>query len=174
MNKRKRKIIEGWIHKASNQLQIAKEQLKLSTRYSEAIEASQECIELSVKSILSLLDIKYSRSHGWEQDKEQFATIAKQIQEKQLLDRLAAQYLDHIIRLPRLLFLADFWAQFYITAKYGFEVENLASARDLFDEGEAELAVKHAEECFWAASRLTGLSEDELAAIISQPGGLAH
>jgi HEPN domain-containing protein len=67
MNKTKRKTIEGRIDKASNQLLAAKEHLK-SLRYSEAIEAAQECVEFSVKSILSLLDIKYPPSHEWAPD----------------------------------------------------------------------------------------------------------
>ena len=78
MNKTKRKTIEGWIDKASNQLQAAREHLKF-LRYSETIEAAQECIELSVKSILSLLDIRYSRSHEWAPNKKEFDDIAQQI-----------------------------------------------------------------------------------------------
>ena len=166
MNKAKHKTIEGWIDKASNQLLAAREHLK-SYRYSEAIEGAQECVELSVKSILSLLDITYSRSHEWIPDKKEFAGIAQQIQERHLLDKLSKQYLDHMIRLPRLLFLMNFWAQFYITAKYGFEAEHLASARDLFDKEEAELAVQHADECYRAASQLRYLDEDKLAALVS-------
>ena len=159
-------MIEGWIEKAGNQLQAAKAHLESNFRYSESIEASQECIELSVKSILSFLEIKFSRSHEWEPSKKQFADIAQQIQERQLLDRLTDQYLDHIIRLPRLLFLMNFWAQFYITAKYGFEAEHLASAQDLFNKEEANLAVRHAGECYRAASELRYLSEDKLAAVL--------
>jgi HEPN domain-containing protein len=166
MNKTRRRTIEGWIDKASNQLLAAGEHLKFF-RYSEAIEAAQECVELSVKSILSLLDIQYSRSHEWASDRKEFVGIAQQIQERQLLDKLAKQYLDYTIRLPRLLFLMNFWAQFYITAKYGFQVESLASARDLFEIGEAELAVKHAEECHRAASHLFYLEEDKLKALLS-------
>lgn len=166
MDKSKRKTIEGWIDKASNQLQAAREPLKL-VRYSEAIEAAQECIELSVKSILSLLNIEYSRSHGWSPDKKEFDKMAQQIQERQLLDKLANQYLDHTIRLPRMLFLIFFWAQFYITAKYGFETGYLASARDLFKKEEAELAVQHARECYQAAHQLRYLNEDKLAVLVS-------
>jgi len=163
-----RKMIEGWIDKASNQLQAAKDHSKSIYRYSEAIEAAQECIELSVKSVLSLLEIKFSPSHGWEQDKKQFADIAAQVQEKQLMERLAAQYLDHIINLPRLLFLANFWAQFYITAKYGFEAGHLAPAKDLFKKEDADLAVQHAEECYQAASHLRYLPEDKMATFKNQ------
>ncbi|RLC64267.1 MAG: hypothetical protein DRI48_07755 [Chloroflexi bacterium] len=52
MHSGKHRVIEGWIDKARNQLQAAKEYLKSRTQYSESIEASQECIELSVKAIL--------------------------------------------------------------------------------------------------------------------------
>jgi len=166
MSKIKRKTIEGWIDKAWNQLQAAKEHLKLY-KYSEAIEAAQECIELSVKSVLSLLDIKYSPKHGWTPESKDFAEIARQIQDRQLLDKLTEQHLAYTIRLPRLLFLMNFWAQFYITAKYGFEIEYLASPRDLFEKGEAELAVQHAEECYTAAQQLKYLDESKWAALIS-------
>lgn len=50
MNNTQRKTIEGWIEKASNQLQAAKEHLNSSYRCSEAIQAAQQSIELSVKS----------------------------------------------------------------------------------------------------------------------------
>lgn len=63
MDKSKRKMIEGWIDKAGNQLQAAKDHLKSYYRGSESIEASQECVELSVKSILSLVEIEYPLSH---------------------------------------------------------------------------------------------------------------
>lgn len=166
MDKSKRKTMEGWIDKASNQLQVAREHSKSFNRYSEAIEAAQECVELSVKSILSLLDVKYPRGHEWAPDKKEFAAIVQQIQERQLLDKLAKQHLDRTIRLPRLLFLMNFWAQFYITAKYGFEIEHLASAHDIFNKEEAELAVKHADECYRTASQLRYLNEDKLAALV--------
>jgi HEPN domain-containing protein len=167
MTSNKRRMIEGWIDKASNQLQAAEGHSKFYTQYSEAIQAAQECIELSVKSILLLLDITFSHSHGWEQDKKQFATIAEQIQKKQLIDKLTAQYLNHIVNLPRFLFLANFWAQFYNTAKYGLEAGYLAPAKDLFKKEEAELAVQHARECYDAASHLRHLDEDKMAVLLS-------
>ena len=167
MNDTRRKTIEGWIDKASNQLQVAKELSKSFYRCSEAVEAAQECVELSVKSVLSLLGIQFSLSHGWEQDKKQFTAIAEQIQKKQLIDKLTAQYFNHIVNLPRLLFQVNFWAQVYITAKYGFEAEYLAPAKDLFKKEEAELAVQHAQECYQAASHLRYLSEDKMAALLS-------
>jgi hypothetical protein len=68
----------------------------------------------------------------------------------------------------------NFWAQFYTIAKYGLEVGNLASAQDLFGKEEADLAVQHAEECYRAVSGLRYLSEDKLAAIVSQSDNLAR
>jgi len=161
---RKRRMIEGWIDKAGNQLQTAKDHLKSYYRYSESIEASQECIELSVKSVLSILEIEYPPTHGW--NKEEFSRIARQIQKRQLLDRLKAQGLYYSSRLPRLLLLANFWAQFYLPAKYGFESGYLAPPQDLFTKQEAELAVQHAEECYQAALELRYLAEDKLTAIL--------
>jgi len=166
MEKTKRRIIAGWLDKASNHLQIAKEHLRSSVRYSETIEAAQECVELSVKSILSFLRIEFSPPHGWAQNSKEFASIARQIQKRQLQEKLAEQYLHHVVRLPRLLFLVNFWAQLYIAAKYGFEVESLAPAQDLFNKEEAELAVQHAQECYQAASQLRHLQDEKLSALL--------
>jgi len=141
MNKTKRKTIEGWIDKARNQLSAAKEHGERGGQYSEAIQAAQQCVELSVKSILSLLGVQYSQSHEWAPNKKEFSAIAEQIKRRGLLERLQDQNLHYTLRISRLLFLLNFWAQFYITAKYGFEAEHLASAQDLFEREEADLAV---------------------------------
>jgi len=117
-----------------------------------------------VKALLSLLDLEYAPSHGWS--RQHLAKIASQIHERRLLHKLADQDLGYI-RLPRLLFLANFWAQFYLTAKYGLEAGYLAPAQELFQKQEADLAVEHARECLNAASQLGYLSEDRLAAIVS-------
>jgi len=166
MNNTQRKTIEGWIDKASNQLQAAKEHLKSSYRCSEAIEAAQECVELSVKLVLSLLHVEYPLAHEWAHDKKPFATIARQIEARQLLDKLTSQHLNHTVPLPRLLLLMNFWGQFYLVSKYGFEVEFLSSAQDLFMPEEAKLAVQHAEECYRAASTLRYHDTEKLAALL--------
>ena len=173
MDSRRPTIADGWIDKASNHLQMARDHIKSRTRHSEVVESAQECIELSVKSALTLLHIQYAPSHGWEQDKKQFAAIAMQIQERNLLEKLAAHYLGSTVPLPRLLFLVNFWARFYSTAKYGFEAENLASAQELIHMEEAELAVKHAEECLGAASTLRYLAEDKLRSLWGEAGNAA-
>ena len=167
MNKNKRKIVEGWIDKASKHLQVARDHLGAFSHYSEAIEACQECIELSVKSLLLLLNIEYAPSHGWEESKKQFADLAKQIVNRNIQERLGAEGFGYSIRLPRLILLVNFWSLLYQSAKYGFTAAYLSSARDLFDKNEAELAAKHADECYRAASELRYLSDEKLAAIIS-------
>lgn len=163
MNESSRGVIEGWVEKAGNQLQTAKDHLNSRICWSEAIEAAQESIELSVKSVLSLLDLEFPRTHGW--NRKDLEAIAEQIQKRGLLRKIKSQNLYWTTRLPRLLLLANFWATFYLSAKYGFEAGMLASARDLFEEQEAALAVKHAEECHRAASELRYLPEENLAAI---------
>lgn len=167
MNDTQPKTIEGWINKASNQLQTAREHAQSAYRCSEAVQAAQQCVELSVKSILSLLNVTYPRAHEWAADKAQFAAIAKQIQDRKLIEKLASQSLNNTIPLPRLLLLVNFWGQFYLVSKYGFEAEQLASAQDLFQLEEAKLAVRHADECYYAASALQHLDKEKLAALLS-------
>lgn len=165
MNDRKRKTIEGWIDKAATQLDTAKKHLKSHCHYSESVEASQECVELSVKSVLSILGIEFPRSHSW--DSKSLSKIAGQIVQKQILKKIEEQNLYQCSRLPRLLHLTNFWAQFYLTAKYGMEAGHLASAQELFEMEDAKLAVHHAEECYRAASELRHLSKNKLAAVMS-------
>jgi HEPN domain-containing protein len=161
----KRKTIEGWINKASNQLQIAKEYLKSSYHVSDAVQAAQICVELSVKAVLTLLNIEFPASHGWS--RQQIGEIAGQIRDRNLLGRLVAQNLQFIIPLPRLIFRANFWSHFYLEAKYGFEAGHLAPAQELFEKEDAELAVRHAEECIRAAERLRYMNHEQLAALTS-------
>jgi HEPN domain-containing protein len=165
VDKNKRRIFEGWIEKASNHLDSAREFLKSYTTISESIQASQVCVELSVKGILGFLDIDFPPAHGW--DGKQLMKMAKQIQEKGLIQRLTERNLNHYIRLPRLLVLVNFWDEFYLQAKYGFEAGYLAPPQDLFQKDDAELAVKHADECLRAALQIRCLQEEQLTALVS-------
>jgi len=166
MDNSKHKLILGWIEKAWNQIQIAKEHLKSYNRCTESIEASQLCIELSVKSILSFLEIQYPHRHGWNQ--EDISKIAKQIRDTNLINKLEEQNYYWCTRLPRLVFIANFWAQFYLPAKYGYEAEYFAPPQDLFERQEAEFAIKHAEECFLAVSELRYLNVEDLNKLLEQ------
>lgn len=163
-----RKTIEGWIDQASGQLQAAKDFSRSTYRSADAIQASQQCIELSVKSVLSMLNIKYPKSHQWAADKEPFVAIAKQIKDSNLLVKLEKHYLNHSIPLPRLLLLMNFWGQLYLVSKYGFETEFLASAQQIFKPKEAKLAVQHADECLHAANALRYIEKEKLSAILSE------
>jgi HEPN domain-containing protein len=160
----KRKTISGWVDKASNHLDAAKEHLKFSHRVSDSIQASQVCVELSVKAILTLLNVTFPLSHGW--NRQQLAEIAKHIKDHDLLSRLAGQHLDYSVPLPRLLFRANFWSQFYLEAKYGIEAGHLAPAQELFEREDAELAAKHADDCLRAARTLLFHPEDKLAELV--------
>ncbi len=163
MNNNRLKIIDGWIEKAYNHIQSARENSKSYYKYSETIELSQECIELSVKSILLIFDINFPKKHGWEQNTKEFNNIVDQIQKKQLKGKLEEANLNYLIPLPRFIFLLNFWAKFYSIAKYGYSNGFFSSARDLFKKEEAELALNHAEECYSAASRLRNLDDEEKA-----------
>lgn len=165
MDKNVRKKLDGWKDKAQKQLRIADECLK-RYEYSESVQASQESIELSVKTILSLLAIEFSTSHEWRPDSKQFETIATQIKDKKIIERIEESHL-YTIRLPRLLFILNFWGQFNTVAKYGYEKGDLASARDLFIfDDEAKLALKHAKECDSALTTLFYLPQDQLDPIV--------
>jgi HEPN domain-containing protein len=164
MDQIKKKTIEGWIDKASNHLYTAKDHVKSYDRVSDSVQASQVCVELSVKAILTMLKIPFPLSHGWKRD--QLAEIAKHIKDRGLLERLASQHHAYIVPLPRLLFRVNFWSQFYLEAKYGFEAAHLASAQALFEKEDAELAIKHADDCLRAARHVLYLPEDQLAALV--------
>lgn len=172
MDANKRNMAKGWIDKAESHLNTAKQLLEsgVSDRVSDSIQSSQVCFELSVKSILTLLDISYPPSHGW--NRKEVGEIAKKIQERDLLNRLAAEGLH--IALPRLLFRANFWHQFYLESKYGIEVEYLAPAQELFEKADGELAVKHAQECYWTAFGLLQHPQDRLAALMQDDNSTAR
>lgn len=166
MSDTKQRTIEGWIDQASSQLQTAKDCSKSSYRCAEAIQASQLCIELSVKAILTMLCISYPKAHQWAAEKQPFADIAKEIKKREIIARLEAQYLN--ISLPRLLLLMSFWGQLYLVSKYGFEAEFLASAQELFKPEEAKLAIQHADECYQAATTLRYLDKNKLESVIAK------
>jgi HEPN domain-containing protein len=165
VDENKRKTVKGWLEKASRYACDAKENAKSGYRVSDAIQAAQQCVELSVKAILTLHDIPYQRNHGW--DRKELAEIAKHIQNRGLLNRLAAQNLQFQVPLPRLLFRANFWSQFYLEAKYGIEAGYLAPAQDLFEPADADLAARHADNGLSAAWSILSLPEAQLAALVS-------
>jgi len=66
------------------------------------------------------------------------------------------KYLD----LPKVYLYSKFWSQFYTVAKYGLEKLGVGADK-LFEKEEAELALKHAERCEFAASQLLSYKKME-------------
>jgi len=157
MNTRQVDTIRKSIDKAQTQLTEARNLLVTSygrRQYSDAIVGAQVCIELSVKGLLALLGVRAGRTHG--KGKEWLKSVADQIMERGLLEKLEKQNLRHEIRLPRLLFLMNHWAEFYLEAKHGYgdDLGYLAPAEELIERGDVENATAAAEECRRAAMRL--------------------
>ena len=132
-------MAESFLKRAWNKLNEAKQHLK-SFNYPESISASQECIELSIKAVFMLLQVEYPRRHEFKE--EEFEEVLKKIPEK-------LRYLDF----PKLYLYSKFWLNFYTVAKYGLEKIGVGPEK-LFEKEEAELALKHAERCWSAASQL--------------------
>jgi HEPN domain-containing protein len=129
---------QGWLTSASN-LRGEAERLKDSAP-AESVAASQRCIELSAKSMFAILGAEFDKEHGIKQ--QDFSQLMGKVPEN-------LEYL----RFPRLLLLEQFWAKFRSVAEYGFEILGVPQGK-LFGKEEAELALKHAGECHWAASQL--------------------
>jgi HEPN domain-containing protein len=165
MDPEKRKLAESWLDLAGNHLSTARERVKTYYTIPEAVQAAQTCIELSVKAALVFLDIEFPKAHDWNEN--QLQALADQIRKRQLMEKLADLNLNHTVPLPRLLFLMIFWGKFYLMAKYGMEAGSLAAPKDLFRRGEAELAIRHAEECQRAATELRYLNEEKMKQLLS-------
>jgi hypothetical protein len=106
----------------------------------------------------------FAKTHGW--NGKELADLAETMQKRRLLEKLREQ--NVYLRLPRLLFLANFWEKFYLLAKYGMEAGSLAPPRDLFEKCEVELAIRHAEECQTAAVQIRCLDNDQINAIMGR------
>lgn len=132
-------MAESFLKRASKKLGEAEGHLK-QLNYPESISSSQECIELSVKAMFLLLTSEYPKRHTFKD--EEFEELFKRIPEK-------LRYLDF----PRLFLYSKFWGTFYETAKYGDERLGVGPEK-LFGKEEAELALKHARECRYAAEVL--------------------
>lgn len=160
MDPNKRKLAESWLDQAGTHLSSARERVKSHYTVPEAVQAAQTCIELSVKATLIILAIDFPKAHGW--DEKQMQTIADQVRKRRLMEKLTELNLSWNVPLPRLLFLMNFWGEFYLMAKYGMEAGALATPKDLFRNDEAEMAIRHADECMRAASQLRHLDTEKL------------
>lgn len=132
-------LAESYVKRAWNKCNEAEESLK-RIHYAESVSASQECIELSLKAIFLLLEAKHSKRHQFSEG--DFERIIEKIPEK----------LRHL-ELPKLYLYSRFWSSFYTTAKYGLGKIGVGPEK-LFEKEEADLALKHAQDCRNAASQL--------------------
>ncbi|KYK34071.1 MAG: hypothetical protein AYK18_14570 [Theionarchaea archaeon DG-70] len=135
-NERSMEMAKSYLKRAYNKISEAREHLK-HFNYSESISASQECIELSIKSVFLVLQEEYPKRHEFKE--EEFENILKKIPDN-------FEYLNF----PQLYFYSKFWLSFYTTAKYGLEILGIGADK-LFEKEEAELALKHAQKCESAA-----------------------
>lgn len=134
-----KEMAESWTKRARNKMDEARTQLKEKYNYPESISASQECIELSIKAIFVLLTNSCPKSHEFKE--EEFETVLKKFPERLNID------------CQKLYLYSKFWSEFYTTAKYGLEKLGVG-AEKLFEKEEAELALKHADKCHFAATQL--------------------
>jgi len=132
-------MAEGYLRTASHSKDDAERHLNAG-HYSDSIRASQTCIELSGKSMYKLLDVEFRPDHRLQE-----------AQYEQLMQKIPKDL--NYINFPRVFLFANFWAEFYTKAKYGLETLQVPPDK-LFEKGEAELALKHAGECHYAASQL--------------------
>jgi HEPN domain-containing protein len=136
---RRVEMVQGYLETARNSREDAEQHLK-AWRFSDSVRASQTCIELSVKSMYILLNVKFTPNHKLVET--EYGQLVNKIPED-------LSYLNF----PRLLLFANFWAEFYTKAKYGLEILQVPPTK-LFEKQEAELAMKHAQECYYAADQL--------------------
>jgi len=120
----------------TNRVRVRKEEAHRhfeAYHYPECVLAAQEGLEFLLKAVSLLLINEYPREH--KIDDKRFPAFLKKV--------MAAvppeiTYPD----VARIIFLARFWGEFYLTAKYGMEATGTTPDR-LFKREEAELALKH-------------------------------
>lgn len=132
-------MAESFLRRAYNKLDEARDHLS-KFNYPESISASQECIELSIKSIFLLLQKQYPKTHEFSDD--EFAKLLERIPK-------GVEWRNF----PRLFLISKFWSSFYTVAKYGYE-KFAVGPEKLFKDDEAKLAIKHADDCYYAADHL--------------------
>ncbi len=127
-------LAESWLARARGKLDEAKENIP-KCKYAESVSASQESIELAVKSLFLACDVNFLKSHE-----------VKELPFAKLMPKIPATACT-AYNFPRILLLAKFWSTFYLVAKYGFE-ELKVGADKLFRREEANLAAHHAQEVY--------------------------
>lgn len=131
---------QSYLRRVNNKLDEARNQLQQKFNYAESVSASQECIELSIKAVFLILGEEFPKKHEFKE--EDFI---------KLLDKIPKEL--EYYNFPRLYLLSKFWSNFYTVAKYGLEKLEVGTDK-LFTDKEANLALKHAEECYFASNAL--------------------
>lgn len=127
-------LAESWLARARHKQDEARENIQ-KWKYAESVSASQESIELAIKSLFLACDVNFPKSHE-----------VKEPPFTKLMPKIPAT-VRTCYNFPRILLLAKFWSTFYLVAKYGFE-ELKVGADKLFCKGEANLAAQHAQEVY--------------------------
>lgn len=139
MENKKEKYAKNLIEKSRNNIEKAEEILR--NRYavlSNVITLCQQSIELSTKALFKLMGIDFPRDHEIRFEVNETEELLKKDFPKNFYEK---------DKVPRLIFLTQFWKKFYILAKYGNEKFNIGPD-ELFRKEEAEIALKHAKECY--------------------------
>jgi HEPN domain-containing protein len=110
-------------------------------RYSDVVCAVQEALELWVKALFLAKGLAAPKTHRLHHAslQDELAQLGARLRQK-----LTEEQWDRL-DLPRALFLAGFWGEFYTVAKYGSDVIGVGPTH-LFRRGEAQLALSHLEE----------------------------
>lgn len=142
---KKGKYAKNLIEKSGNDIEKAMEIFKgYLPIFSNVIALCQQSIELSAKAVFKLMGMDFPKNH--EIRFELKGT-------KELLKKDFPKTFQEKDKIPRLIFLTQFWKRFYELAKYGKEKLNIGPD-DLFGREEAEIALKHAKECYRIAENL--------------------
>jgi len=151
--KKSQEFAESFVRRAETRLEEAKRYLEgYYPNYPESISASQECMEFSIKAIFLMLLNRYPRKH--QITKSEFSEVIKKIDEISINKKQELlQWRIDIENFPKLYLYSEFWQKFYTVVKYGDEELGIP-AEKLFSKEEADLAVKHAENCKELASAL--------------------
>jgi HEPN domain-containing protein len=132
---------ESYLSRSNHMLEQARNQFEMY-RYAESVSASQECIELATKAIFLFFGEEYPKAHEFR-DEELMRILVKVPVE-----------LKHR-NFSRLFLINRFWSGFYLIAKYGSEKLGVGPEK-LLERDEADLALKHAEECNLTATLVRG------------------
>lgn len=131
------RFIDDYVDRAAGLEKDAKRQFR-DKRYPEVVSTVQEALEFLVKALFHSARIPPPKFHQIHDPK--FAQQLRGLSDSWKAALTSSQWTR--FNLPRLLFLASFWAEFYLDAKYGSDPLG-AGPSQLFGRKEARLALAH-------------------------------